>query len=143
MAQIIKKNETVVAPFFKNGVTLDFYKITFPSDVRSKLTASTTTVNNVVVTDRSPVAAALEAITQRTSVEIIGTLQNSGTELTIAVASLGGVYPTDDYAHDGTANETFASVLATAVTTAVGAAGNNAVFQGVDLASATVVRTPF
>ena len=142
MAQIIKKNEKVVAPFFKNGVTLDYYTITFPSDIRSKLSASTTTVNGATVTDRSPVAAAIEAIQARTSVEIIGTPANTGTTVAVAIASLGGVYPTDDYAHDGTANETFASVLDAAVKAAVGAAGDH-VFQGVNLASASVTAGSF
>ena len=141
MAQIIKKNETVVAPFFKNGVTLDFYTITFPSDIRSKLTASTTTVNGVTVTDRSPVAAALEAIQARTSIEIIGTPANTGTTVAVAIASLGGAYGSDDYLHNGSP-ETFATYLTSLVTSAVGAAGDH-VFQGVNLASASVTSGSF
>ena len=140
MAQIIKKNETVVAPFFKNGVTLDFYTITFPSDIRSKLTASTTTYNGVVVTDRSPVAAALEAIQARTSIEIIGTPYNSGTKINVAIASLGGAYATDDYNKNGTP-VTFVTYLNSLVTNAMENGGT--VFQGVDLSSATVTAGSF
>jgi hypothetical protein len=141
MAQIIKKNETVVAPFFKNGVTLDYYTITFPSDVSGKLAAATTTVNGVVVTDRSPVAAAIEAIQARTSIEIIGTLGNTGTTLNVAIASLGGAYATDDYNKDGSP-VTFVTFLDAAVKAAKGAAGDH-VFQSVNLASASVTAGSF
>jgi hypothetical protein len=141
MAQIIKKNEKVVAPFFKNGVTLDYYTITFPSDVSGKLGAATTTVNGVVVTDRSPVAAAIEAIQARTSIEIIGTLANTGTTLNVAIASLGGAYATDDYNKNGSP-VTFVTFLDTAVKAAKGAAGDH-VFQSVNLASASVTAGSF
>ena len=33
MATILKKNESVSLPSFKNGVSLMFIKVTFPSDV--------------------------------------------------------------------------------------------------------------
>jgi hypothetical protein len=128
MAQIIKKNEAVQTPFFKNGVTLDFYTITFPSDVSGKLTATAAGA-------RSPVVVALEAIQARTSVEIIGTLGNSGTTLNVAIASLGGVYPTDDYNKDGSP-VTFAAYLQSLVTA-------EGTYQSVNLASATVARTAF
>jgi len=128
MAQIIKKNEAVVAPFYKNGVTLQYYTITFPSDVSGLLSATALGV-------RSPVAVALEAIQARTSVEIIGTVQT--TTLNIAVAALGGAYGSDNYdgAHPSK-NQTFAAYL-TALVQAQGS------YQGVDLSSASVAPMTF
>ena len=135
MATLVNKHEEVIAPFFKNGVTLDSYVITFASDVSAKLDADTTDAN-----PRSPVAVALEAIAQRVSIEIIGTVQNLGTgagrDLRIAVSNVGGIFPTDDYSGDGTANETMAAYLTALVT----AAGTH---QGVNLASSTVTRVVF
>jgi hypothetical protein len=135
MATLVNKNEKVVAPFFKNGVTLDSYVITFESTVADKLDADTTNAN-----PRSPVAVALEAIAQRVSIEIIGTVQNLGTgagrDLRIAVSNVGGIFPTDDYSGDGTANETMAAYL----TALVAAAGTH---QGVNLANSTVTRVVF
>lgn len=130
MAQIIKKNEKVVAPFFKNGVTLDFYTITFPGDVTGKLGTDATGA-------RSPVAAALEAIQIRTSIEVIGTPVFGGTTTTlnVAVAALGGVYPADFYNDRNTAI-TFAAYLQSAVRT-------EGVLQATDLATATVTAAPF
>jgi hypothetical protein len=128
MAQIIKKNESVTAPFFKNGVTLQYFTITFPSDVSSLLSATALGV-------RSPVVVALEAIQARTSVEIIGTVQT--TTLNIAVAALGGAYGSDNY--DGNhpnKDQTFASYLQALVQ----AEGS---YQGVNLATATVSATTF
>ena len=128
MAQIIKKNESVTAPFFKNGVTLQYFTITFPSDVSALLSATALGV-------RSPVVAALEAIQARTSIEIIGTV--STTTLNIAVASLGGAYGSDNY--DGNhpnKDQTFASYLQALVQ----AEGS---YQGVNLASATVTAMTF
>ncbi len=135
MATLVNKNEKVVAPFFKNGVTLDSYVITFESSVLGLLDADTTHAN-----PRSPVAVALEAIAQRVSIEIIGTVQNLGTgtgrDLRIAVSNVGGIFPTDDYSGDGTANETMAAYLQSLVV----AAGSH---QGVDLANSTVTRVVF
>lgn len=135
MATLVNKNEQVIAPFFKNGVTLDTYVITFESTVAAKLDADTTNAN-----PRSPVAVALEAIAQRASIEIIGTVQNLGTgagrDLRIAVSNVGGIFPTDDYSGDGTANETMAAYLEDLVQ----AAGTH---QGVDLANCTVTRVVF
>jgi hypothetical protein len=135
MATLVNKNEQVIAPFFKNGVTLDTYVITFESTVAAKLDADTTNAN-----PRSPVAVALEAIAQRVSIEIIGTVQNissgAGRDLRIAVSNVGGIFPTDDYSGDGTANETMAAYL----TSLVAAAGTH---QGVDLANSTVTRVVF
>jgi hypothetical protein len=128
MATLVNKNEQVIAPFFKNGVTLQFFQITFPSTVAAKLDADTTNAN-----PRSPVAVALEAIAQVASIEVIGTVDNTGGTgqgLRIAVAAIGGAYGTDTY--DGTNSETFAAHLEDLVQ----AAGTH---QGVNLASATVV----
>ena len=127
MATLNKKNETVVAPFFKNGVTLQFFEIDFGANVSAKLTATTAGA-------RSPVAVALEAIQQVCSVEVIGTVQadsgsNAGQLLRIGVAALGGNFGTDTY--DGTNSETFAEHLEDLVQ----AAGTH---QSVNLASATV-----
>jgi hypothetical protein len=58
---------------------------------------------------RSPVVAALDAIAQVCSIEIIGSLKNSGTELTVGVVAIGGNFGTDTY--DGTNSETFAAHL--------------------------------
>jgi hypothetical protein len=130
MATLTNKNEKVVAPFFKNGVTLQFFTIDFGADVSAMLDADTTNAN-----PRSPVAVALEAIAQAASIEVIGTVQadagsNAGQSLRIAVAAIGGAYGTDTY--DGTNSESFATYL----TSLVVAAGTH---QGVNLASATVV----
>jgi hypothetical protein len=123
MATLTKKNEKTVVPFFKNGVTLDWYAITFPSDVSAKLEATTAGA-------RSPVVAALEAIQSRVSIEVVGSLVDTGTKLVIGVAAIGGAYPTDNY--DGTAGtETMAAYL----DALVNAAGTH---QTVNLASASV-----
>ena len=128
MATLVNKNEKVVAPFYKNGVTLQFFQIDFGADVSAMLDADTTNAN-----PRSPVAVALEAIAQAASIEVIGTVDNTGGTgqgLRIAVAAIGGAYGTDTW--DGTNSETFATYL----TSLVAAAGTH---QGVNLASATVV----
>lgn len=123
MATLTKKNEKTVLPFFKNGVTLDWYAITFPSDVSAKLAATTAGA-------RSPVVAALEAIQARVSIEVVGELVDSGTKLVIGVAAIGGEYPTDNY--DGASGtETMAAYL----DALVNAAGTH---QSVNLASASV-----
>ena len=102
MAEQIKKNESVTLPHFKNGPTLQFFTLTFPSTVAAKLGATAAGV-------RSPVVAALDAIAQVCSIEIIGSLKNSGTELTVGVVAIGGNFGTDRY--DGTNSETFAAHL--------------------------------
>jgi len=132
MATLTKKNEKVVAPFFKNGVTLQFFEIDFGADVSAKLEATTAGA-------RSPVVVALEAIQQVCSVEVIGTVQadsgsNAGQLLRIAVAALGGNFGTDTW--DGTASETFAAHLEDLVQ----AAGTH---QSVNLGSATVTAFTF
>lgn len=128
MATLTKKNETVVAPFYKNGVTLQFFNIDFGADVSAMLDTDLTNAN-----PRSPVAVALEAIAQACTVEVIGTVQNNGggtgADLRIAVAAIGGAYGTDTW--DGTNSETFAVYL----TSLVAAAGTH---QGVDLSGAAV-----
>lgn len=122
MATLVKKNEAVSLPLFKNGVSLQFFTITFPSDVSAKLSATTAGA-------RSPVAAALEAIAQVASIELVGTLGNTGTTLPIAVAALGGDFPSQKY--DGTNTEAFDVHLEDLVQ----AAGTH---QSVNLASASV-----
>jgi hypothetical protein len=128
MATLTNKNEQVIAPFFKNGVTLQFFQIDFGADVSAMLDADTTNAN-----PRSPVAVDLEAIAQVASIEVIGTVDatgGTGQGLRIAVAAIGGAYGTDTY--DGTNSESFAAHLEDLVQ----AAGTH---QGVNLASATVV----
>jgi len=122
MATLIKKNEAVAIPHFKNGPTLQFFTITFPGAVNAKLGATTAGV-------RSPVVAALDAIAQVCSIEIIGSLKNSNTELTVGVVALGGNFGTDYW--DGTNNETFAAHLEDLVQ----ASGN---LQSIDNGTATV-----
>jgi hypothetical protein len=102
MATLIKKNESVTLPHYKNGPTLQFFTITFPSTIAAKLGATAAGV-------RSPVVAALDAIAQVCSIEIIGSPQNSGTEISIAVVALGGEFGTDYW--DGTTSESFAAHL--------------------------------
>ena len=132
MATLTKKNETVVAPFYKNGVTLQFFQLDFGADVSAMLDTDLTNAN-----PRSPVAVALEAIAQVASIEIIGTVDNTGGTgqgLRIAVAALGGNFGTAKW--DGTNSESFAEHLEDLVQ----AAGTH---QGVNLASATVVAYAF
>lgn len=121
MTGITKTHETLVAPAYKNGVTLQFLTITFPS---ADLTAKLGRVAGV----QSPVVQALDAIAKLASIEIIGTpiynLGSSGnTTLTIAVAALGGAFGTADYDGD---NDTESFALAcqqaiVAVATSTGA----------------------
>lgn len=136
MATLDKKNETVVAPFYKNGVSLQYFNVSFPSTVASKLDTDYTSYSGTAA--RSPVAVALEAIAQACSIEVIGTVQNNGTgagrDLRIAVAALGGDFGTDTW--DGTNSEDFATYLTSLVT----AAGTR---QNVDLASSTVTSYTF
>ena len=122
MATQIKKNEAVALPHFKNGPNLQFFTLTFPSTVASKLGATSAGV-------RSPVVAALDAIAQVCSIEIIGVLKNSGTELTVGVVALGGDFGTGTW--DGTNSESFAAHLEDLVQ----ASGN---LQSVNNASTTV-----
>ncbi len=103
MATITKKNESVhPLPLFKNGVNLQFFKVTFTSSVHDKTSATTAGV-------KSPVVQALEAIQSAASIEMIAPLQTAGTVLPIAVAALGGNYGTDTW--DGSNSETFAAHL--------------------------------
>lgn len=123
MATLIKKNESVSLPHFKNGPTLQFFTLTFPSAINAKLGATAAGV-------RSPVVAALDAIAQVCSIEIIGSPQNSNTEVSIGVVALGGNFGTDYW--DGSNLETFAEHLEDLVR----ATGS---YQSVDNASTTVV----
>ena len=108
MATLTKKNETVVAPFYKNGVSLQFITITFPSsDLTAMLDTDTT---GYPTTSRSPIAVALEAVAQVASVELIGTPAfSTNTTLPIAVAALGGDFGTSKW--DGTNSESFVDYL--------------------------------
>ena len=131
MATLTKKNEKVVAPTFKNGVSLQFLEIDFGADVSAKLAATTAGA-------RSPVAVALEAIAQVASVEIIGTVQadsgsNAGQLLRVAVAALGGDFPTEGYGSTGTTFVQHCKNL-------VQAGGTH---QSVNLASANVTAFTF
>lgn len=122
MVTQVKKNEKVVLPLFKNGPTLQFFTITFPSAINAKLGATVAGV-------RSPVVAALDAIAQVCSIEIVGSPQNSNTEISIGIVALGGDFGTDYW--DGSNLETFAQHLEDLVQ----ASGN---LQSVDNASTLV-----
>lgn len=153
MAQLYKPHETTIAPFFKNGVTLDFYLVTFPN-----LNLNTATANAVDalgareygadVTQatpenaRNPLTVALEAIQSRTSIEIVGAV-SAGTTSTvkIAVASLGAAYGTDDYNKDGNP-VTFATFL-TSVVHATRTAVSGDTYQGYDMTNVAVTPTTF
>jgi|688.fasta_scaffold429736_4 hypothetical protein len=102
MVTQVKKNEKVVLPLFKNGPTLQFFTLTFQSAIHEKLGATAAGV-------RSPVVAALDAIAQVCSIEIVGEPQNSNTEISIGIAAIGGNFGTDFW--DGTNSETFAAHL--------------------------------
>jgi hypothetical protein len=136
MAQLFKKNDLVVAPVFKNGVTLDFYTITFTgADLTAKLGSDQTGFLAGTYTAeqaKSPVAKALESIHARVSIEIIGTPRYaaSDTTLVIAVAAIGGAYPTDNY--DGAAGtETMATYLTALIR-------DGGTYQGFAMSSAAV-----
>jgi len=102
MAGATKTHETLIAPAYKNGVTLQFLTITFPN---ADLTAKLGRVAGV----QSPVVQALDAVAKLASIEIIGTpIYNTTTTLSIAVAALGGAFGTADYDSDND-TETFAS----------------------------------
>jgi hypothetical protein len=124
MAEIVKKNEQIVAPFYKNGVTLQFFTITFPGSVAGLEDATTAGV-------KSPVVQALEAIQQVASIELIGTV--STTTLPFAVAALGGTFGTA--AWNGTNSETFAAYLQRLIQAAGTTTG---ALQGIDNATTTV-----
>jgi hypothetical protein len=131
MATLTKKNETLVAPFYKNGVSLQWFTITFPSTVAAKLDTDYT---NYPSAPRSPVVVAFDAIAQAASIEIFGTVQNLsiggvGRDMRFAVAAAGGDFGTAKW--DGTDSEDFAAYL----TRLVQAAGTH---QGVNLASCAV-----
>jgi hypothetical protein len=131
MATLTKKNETMVAPFYKNGVSLQWFTITFPSTVATKLDTDYTLYPSA---PRSPVVVAYEAIAAVASIEIFGTVQNLsiggvGRDMRFAVAAAGGDFGTAKW--DGTNSEDFAAYL----TRLVNAAGTH---QNVALASCTV-----
>ena len=133
MATLTKKNETVVAPAFKNGVNLQFFQLSFPSTVAAKLDTDYTGYPSAA---RSPVAVALEAIAQVASIEIIGTVQSitygAGQDLRIALSAPGGNFDdTTPGKWDGTNSEVFSAYL----NRLVHAAGT---WQGVSLAATTV-----
>ena len=102
MTGITKTHETLVVPAYKNGVTLQFVTITYPS---ADLTAKLGRASGV----QSPVVQSLDAVAKIASIEIIGTPRYSGgdTTLSIAVAALGGSFGTSDYDGDNDV-ETFA-----------------------------------
>ena len=133
MAQIYHKYESAVAPFFKNGVTLDFYTITFAgTDVTGLLSAGVTQATPELA--RSPVVVALEAIQTKTSIEIIGTPRfSTDTTIVIGVAALGGAYGTDDYASYGAVGtgSTFANYLTSLVQ-------NGKTYQGFAMSNCSV-----
>ena len=126
----------VVAPFYKNGVHLQFFQIDFGADVSALLDADTT--NYADAHARSPVAVALEAIAARVTIEIIGTVDGTGGAgqgLRIAVAASGGDYPADYYASP-TSSQALDAYLEDLVQAA---SPGGYTYQGVNLAGASVV----
>jgi len=154
MPQITKKYEAQTAPFYKNGVTLDVYTITFASvnlltgngvtaNTDGSYTFKADTADYTGDAARNPVIVALEAIQARTSVEIIGTPVYTGgnTVIKIAIAALGGTYPTDDYNKDGSP-VTFHAYLQSICQAAYTDTSTTA-FQGFAPAGITVAQTAF
>ena len=103
MATLVKKNETFKVSTFKNGVSLDFYTITFSGDTTLLLGATAAGV-------RSPVAAAFDSMAQVASIEVIGALGNTGATINFAIAALGGAN-NDTIKWNGTNAETFTAYL--------------------------------
>ena len=137
MAQLINKNAQTVAPFFKNGVSLQWFTLTFPSTVAAKLTTDNAKFLDGTYTAeqaKSPVSVAFHTIQQACSIEIVGTIQDlsiggAGRDVRFAVAAAGGDFGTAKW--DGTNSEDFAAYLTRLLDTA----GTK---QGVNLASCVV-----
>jgi len=128
MVGITKTHETLVAPAYKNGVTLQFVTISFPN---VDLTAKLGRVNGV----QSPVVQALDAIAQLASIEIIGTPRYATTTtLSIACAALGGAFGTADYDGDHDV-ETFSVACQQAIVAIATSTGS---LQGYDNTNTTV-----
>lgn len=131
MSQLMKINEQVFLPTYKNGVTLQFFVMVFPSTVAAKLDADVAGFlagTYTASTARSPVVAALEAISTVASIEIIG-VGNGTDTINFAVAALGGEFGTTTW--NGSVSEPFADYLQRLVQ----ATGTK---QGVNNASTTV-----
>lgn len=138
MSQIKKPNEAVTLPFFKNGVTLQFFTVDLQTAGSALLQTAVSTYDAAAY--RSPVVVALEAIQARVSVEVIGSPKTgnaANSAFVIGVAAIGGAYPSDNYdgAHPSN-NETMAAYLQALVQ----AAG---VHQTIDLGNATVQAYTF
>ena len=135
MATLTKKNEKAILPFYKNGVTLQFFTIEFNNTITNLLTATSTGTP-------SPVYKAFEAIQQQTSIEVMGVATTGtanpqpGTAIRVGVAALGGEYPTDDY--DNTNQETMAKNLQDLIQAVT--YNGSATFQGVNMAATTVTN---
>jgi len=128
MPGITKKNETLVVPAYKNGVTLQFITLSFPN---ADLTAKLGRVAGV----QSPVVQALDAISQLASIEIIGTPRYATTTtLSIACATLGGAFGTSDYDGDKDV-ETFYVACQQAIVAIATSTGS---LQGYDNVNTTV-----
>jgi hypothetical protein len=129
MSGITKTHETLVAPAYKNGVTLQFVTISFPN---ANLTAK---LGRTAAGVQSPVVQALDAIAQIASIEIIGTPRyDTTTTLSIACAALGGAFGTADYDGDKDA-ETFPIACQQAIVAIATSTGS---LQGYDNTNTTV-----
>ena len=114
MTGITKAHETLVAPAYKNGVTLQFVTITYPgANLTAKLGRDNTYSGYAA---QSPVVQSLDAVAKIASIEIIGTprYSSSDTTLSIAVAALGGAFSTADYDGDDDV-ESFATACQQAI----------------------------
>jgi hypothetical protein len=135
MATLTKKNEAVSLPFFKNGVTLQFFTLEFNNTITNLVSATSTGTP-------SPVYKAFEAIQQQTSIEVMGVATTGtanpqpGTAIRVGIAALGGAYPTDDY--DNTNQESMAKNLQDLIQ-AVTYNGSSTI-QGVNMANTTVTN---
>lgn len=134
MSGITKTHETLVAPAYKNGITLQFITISFPNaDLTAKLGRTAAGV-------QSPVVQALDAIAQLASIEIIGTPRYATTTtLSIACAALGGAFDAADYDGD-TDVETFPIACQQAIVAIATSTGSLQGYNNINTTVAAEIR---
>ena len=124
MTGITKTHETLVAPAYKNGVSIQFITLTFTSTITTKL--------GIVGGIQSPVVQALDAIAKIASIELIGTPVTN--VLPLGIAALGGDFSEADYDGDDD-TETFVSACQQAI---VAAGLSTGALQGIANTATTV-----
>jgi len=129
MTGITKTHETLVAPAYKNGVTIQFITLTFASDITGNLGIRNTYTGAAA---QSPVVQALDAIAKIASIELIGTPITN--VLPLGIAALGGAFGTADYDGDND-TETFALACQQAI---VAAGTSTGALQGIANTATTV-----